>query len=284
MRQALAALIDYAGLYPPAELSLAQAQEEFRAARAGSHAWLLGRFILPASVLTEADAALEGPFSAIADGTPVALRALAASPLAGAVEALEIRLDAAAADVEDAIATLRAAIDDAALGQLPAFVEIPRGDDWPATLTGAFGALRRTRLGAKLRCGGATAAAFPSVDEVAAFLSAAQAQRVPFKATAGLHHPVRHRDRATGSMMHGFLNLLAAAALAPRVDDATLARVVAEEDAAAFAFGDHSFSWRGHRVNVGGLARMRTEAFVAYGSCSFAEPVEDLIALGILPA
>jgi hypothetical protein len=98
-----------------------------------------------------------------------------------------------------------------------------------------------------------------------------------------LHHPVRHVDAATGFTMHGFLNILAAAALAPRLDTAALARVVAEEDATAFTFDDASFSWRDQRIGVDELERTRRQAFVAYGSCSFAEPIEDLCALGVLP-
>ena len=147
----------------------------------------------------------------------------------------------------------------------------------------AMNSLARAELGGKLRCGGVTAEAFPSVDEVADFIVAARDANVAFKATAGLHHPVRHRDPASGFTMHGFLNLLAAAALAPRVDSQTLQRIVAEEDPNAFAFDDASFSWRNERIDIAELTRTRRDAFVAYGSCSFSEPVDDLSALGLLP-
>ncbi len=121
------------------------------------------------------------------------------------------------------------------------------------------------------------------MDEVADFIAAANDAGVAFKATAGLHHPVRHRDATTEFMMHGFLNVLAAAALAPRVDRVTLARIVAEEDPGAFAFDEATFRWRDEIVEAADIERMRRDAFVAYGSCSFAEPIDDLTALGILP-
>jgi hypothetical protein len=119
---------------------------------------------------------------------------------------------------------------------------------------------------------------------VGEFIAAAANAGVAFKATAGLHHPVRHVDPATGFTMHGFLNILAAAALAPRLDRETLLRVVAEEDPAAFTFDDTSLRWRDERVELDAIARLRRDAFVSYGSCSFSEPIEDLTALGILPA
>ena len=153
-----------------------------------------------------------------------------------------------------------------------------------AALAAAMPALAQTRLGAKIRCGGLTADAFPSVDDVAAFIAAAAAANVPFKATAGLHHPVRHVDRATGFTMHGFLNLLAAAALARASTCETLR-------ANRCGRRPQRICVRRRIVSVGatnasaspGSRRMRRDGFVAYGSCSFAEPVDDLTSLGILP-
>ena len=81
--------------------------------------------------------------------------------------------------------------------------------------------------------------------------------------------------------MHGFLNLLAAAALAPRSDLDALLRIVAEEDARAFAFDEATFAWRDRRVNLDYLRSTRACAFAGYGSCSFDEPIADLTALGL---
>jgi hypothetical protein len=284
VRAAFGELIDYAGLFPPAQLTLAQARDEYRASRAGSHAWMLGRFIIPAQLLVESAHTVEGPFSVIVE-RQAKLDGLASARKAGVnVEALETPLREApsADDVPGAIERLRSALAHAALDDLPTYVEIPRFARWNEWLPRAMNALRNAGLHAKIRCGGLTADAFPSVQDVAAFIAAARAAKVSFKATAGLHHPVRHRDRSTGSYMHGFLNLIAAAAMAPDSSAQTLERIVEEEDPAAFRFEDDAFLWRDRRASVQDLAIARRDAFVAYGSCSFAEPVADLKALGIL--
>ena len=82
--------------------------------------------------------------------------------------------------------------------------------------------------------------------------------------------------------MHGFLNILAAAAVAPRAGLEMLSRIVAEEDAAAFRFDETALWWREERIGDEALRAARRAAFVSYGSCSFSEPVEDLTALGLL--
>ena len=130
-------------------------------------------------------------------------------------------------------------------------------------------AVREARAGAKIRCGGTT---LPSVEEVAAFVAACRDAGVPFKATAGLHHPIRSGDR------HGFLNLLAAAVFA----DGDLEAILAEEDPQAFSVDEQGLSVHGHHADATAIAEARADLFVAYGSCSFDEPVDDLITLGVL--
>jgi hypothetical protein len=146
-----------------------------------------------------------------------------------------------------------------------AFWELSPGRGLP----GAVAAVREARAGAKIRCGGTT---LPSVEEVAAFIVACRDAGVPFKATAGLHHPIRSGDR------HGFLNLLAAAVFA----DADLEAILAEEDPSAFTLDADGFGVHGQRAGAETIRAARAELFVAYGSCSFDEPVDDLTALGML--
>ncbi len=275
-RVAFSRFIDYAGLFPPAELSLPLAREAYERARAGPFAWMLGRFILRASSLPAwADNAIE--LSVILDDANASVIPQARRADIGGLEVPPFAVPA-----EESLADLRAALNRSGLGRVPVFVEVARNAG-RERLEVLFKNLVSHEFGAKLRCGGVTAEAFPSVDEVADFLAAAEAANIAFKATAGLHHPVRRRDAATGVMMHGFLNLLVACALARRVRKETLQRVVAEEDSAAFSFAEASLSWRDVTIDISELESVRRDRFVAYGSCSFAEPVEDLTALGILP-
>ena len=304
VRAAFSSLIDYAGLFPPAKLAMAPAVAEYAAARQGPSSWMLGRFIVPASRVGELLERLPaGPafdLSVIIDAELDPRRWLAAlqgrlEELAAALSssgriaagALEVPLPPLASRRETfdaSLGQLRASLDRAGFAQVPVYAEIPRGHDWIEQLPGAFSAMPRARVMAKIRCGGLDPAAFPSPTEVAAFVREACAAGVAFKATAGLHHPVRHFNAGQGVTMHGFLNLLAAAAFAADCDAETLERIVAEEDPAAFSFDEDSFSWRERRCDAEGLARVRERGFVGYGSCSFDEPVDDLVALNVLPA
>jgi hypothetical protein len=119
---------------------------------------------------------------------------------------------------------------------------------------------------AKLRCGPAV----PELADLSDAIRACRVQGVPFKATAGLHHGVREDGQ------HGFLNLLAAAMF-----DGDEEAALAEEDADAFRLDGDAFRWRDRAASAPDIERGR-ELFVAFGSCSFSEPVDDLRALGLL--
>ena len=56
----------------------------------------------------------------------------------------------------------------------------------------------------------------------------------------------------------------------------------ADDDAASFAAGPAGLRWRGRRIGAGTLRAVRHELFPGYGSCSFDEPVQDLIQMGLL--
>lgn len=299
-RAAFQGLVDYAGLFPPAQLDIAAALQEYEEARAGPYAWMLGRFIVPASRLEDLRRIAGDrvpPLSVILDAggdartwlsnTQALLARLAELCAAGVrVEALEIALPPLRTKRESYDATIgqfAASLRQSPLADVPAFVELPRDERWENELSGAVYALARHRLGAKVRCGGVIAQAFPEPREIAAFLAATAEEQVPFKATAGLHHPVRHFNKASGFTMHGFLNVLAAAAFARagRSRD-ELERVLDDEEAADFGIDGEALRWNGDVVDAGRLHELREGGFIAYGSCSFTEPVEDLRHLELL--
>ena len=98
----------------------------------------------------------------------------------------------------------------------------------------------------------------------------------PIQSDAGLHHPILvcHYNPQSGFTMHGFLNILAAAALAPRAGFETLRRVVAEEEPSAFQFEAEGLRWRDERIGaearpkLAGIARLSLTAAAASTSRS----------------
>jgi len=274
-RALLGRLIDHAALFPPASMDMPAALEVDREARASEYAWMLDRFICPASKLDQLPADAP-PLSVVLDGGEGDLDAVAAAQAAGRrVELVEARIDPAW--IPDTQALVRGKLGD----EVQAFWELAPGRG----LRGAVAAVREAGAGAKIRCGGVTADAFPPPEAVAAFVAACRDAGVRFKATAGLHHPVRHVEEATGFHMHGFLNLLAAAvfAHAEGLGEDELAALLAEEDPAAFAVDADGLEVHGHRTGAAEIAAARAELFAAYGSCSFSEPVEDLKLFSVLP-
>ncbi|HEX9977230.1 MAG TPA: hypothetical protein VGB41_01260 [Acidimicrobiia bacterium] len=292
---ALSRLIDYAGLFPPARLAMESAVAGYRAGRGGGNAWMIDRFICPASRLTHLAAVLvatmdewEDPWrvTVTADGGPDAVGSDAL-----AVRAFDSQMNGSALIevVETALPASDAGdwmIRAADVLERPVFFEIP----WRDGATAALDSVVSTRetvgatLGAKLRCGGRVAEAFPPPGVVATVIAGCRDRELRLKATAGLHHPFRHFDPETGFSHHGFVNLLAASTAATGgADLVELTEIVGDTDPSSFALDQGGLTWRGHRFGGSTVTRNRERLFVGYGSCSFDEPVEDLTAIGVLP-
>jgi hypothetical protein len=287
-------LIDYAGLFPPASLDMAGAVAGYRAARESSRGWLVDRFIVPASRLEELALSLTGSMTAgeepwglsvIADigefpGFADSHRAIAAYTTemasASSVELIEAKLPPQPAEFD---------IGEAAVafagGGAVAFFEMPP-DELPLDALDAARRQRDVALGTKLRCGGVTADAFPTPRRVADFIAGCVARSLPFKCTAGLHHPIRHVAPDTGFVHHGFLNIVAAS-LAAAEGSAELVDIISDTDPRAFNVGRSGVTWRDSTFGVATIESVRSGTFVGYGSCDFDEPVADLVGMGMLP-
>lgn len=281
VRAALAGLIDYAGLFPPAQLDMAGAVSEYAAARLGSHAWMLGRFIVPAARIGELAEAI--PPNEPAFPLSVITAADLADRLPERPE-LRARVTVEAFEVSarhEEISLVASASKTRA--DLPVFVELRRDAAWRANLPDSMSELAGADLGAKVRCGGLEQSAFPSPEELAAFVVCAAAAGVRFKATAGLHHPIRHVEPKSGLHMHGFLNLLFAAVFAQQgAGEPEIRECLAGEDTREFVFDAGGLRRSDRRASTQEIEDARARLFAGYGSCSFAEPVEDLQNLGLL--
>jgi hypothetical protein len=287
----LEGLVDYAGLFPPAGESMSQALDGYASYLSGPDRNALGRLIVPFSRLKEFESTA-GEFLPRETGRePWKLSVITTGDVSAA--ALEItsfnrrhseRATAGLAviDVMELKAASPAEIE-LQQSRLPAsfttYFEIPLDGDLPAL----FRSLARSAARAKIRTGGVTADAFPSAEAIVSFLVAAHREGVAFKATAGLHHPVRGKYRLTyeaGSptgLMYGFLNVFLAAVLvaAGGARDDALA-LLEESDSSAFSFSDDVIVWRGHRFDSEQIRAWRAEFAMSFGSCSFREPVDEL--------
>ena len=286
---ALAGLIDYAGLFPPAGLSLDVVADQYGRYRAGRHAWMLGRLVVPADRLAEtevaahrAGASVDEPWRVTAlVGTADQSDALAAALIDGHHRPCSVR-------VESVEAVAGSADDIARLARVwpiefERYVEIPAEPD-PAPLMAALSA---AGLFAKIRAGGVAPDRFPTTAQMARFLVRARDAGVPMKATAGLHHALRGDYRLTyepesaKATMHGFLNLVLAATLlaASKIDEELADACLDDDRAHAFKLSGRAGSWLNGVVTYSELSHARRSLLRSVGSCSFDEPVAEIDAL-----
>lgn len=284
----LEGLVDYAGLFPPAALPMDDAVRNYAAYRVGERRGMLARFVLPVARLDEFVRAA----SRIDRGGDIGPWPL--SVLAGPIDASVVAAfnrEHGARWVVDSIEAKATTVGEvnavaAAYGGLIVYVEIPVDAD-PAELVHAIGA---AHLRAKIRTGGVTPEAFPAPAAVLRFLAECVQRQVPFKATAGLHHPLRgeypltYAPDAERGTMYGFLNVfLAATLLHAGTEPASLVELLEERDPAAIVADAHGISWRGLHASAAQVAQARSRFAGSFGSCSFEEPVQDLAALRLLP-
>jgi hypothetical protein len=289
LRAMMRRLVDYAGLFPPAELSMSDATAHYAEYLRSPDAWMLGRFVVPAERLDELASCAEPLLGSGGEGWRISA-IVGADKNAGPrvrsfnsaqrgrlmVDVVECR-PIAQGSVASTIGTLP--------GELRIFVELPLLDD---PRTGLL-EIRGAGAWAKIRTGGVMADAFPSAREIGRFLARAAELIVPFKATAGLHHPLcgtyplTYEEASAKARMFGFLNVFTAAVFAQgHMHERLLAELVDEERAEAIQFSDDKVVWHGHAATTTQITRARASLGLAFGSCSFEEPVAGLRELGLL--
>ncbi|NEP01264.1 MAG: hypothetical protein F6K58_21915 [Symploca sp. SIO2E9] len=284
-------IVDYAGLFPPAKLTMGEAITNYAHYQMTPQHWMLGNFVLPASRLNEFEELL-----------------LKLPPEDGKTRQWQISL-ISSQEVDSAIAKIQSLNDshniavaslefpplspreiEKVLPYLPAeveaFFEIPYSGDLKSYLS----VLQRLGVSAKIRTGGLSADAFPTIFQLEQFIFACAEAQVPFKATAGLHHPLPGNYPLTDEpnsprlAMHGFLNvaLLAALLYWQKVTAQEALTVLQESAIEGFQFLAESIAWKDYRLDIWELQKARQSFFRSFGSCSFQEPIESLKELKLL--
>ena len=292
VRALLAEIVDYAGLFPPSQLSMPEAVANYAAYRNDEYAWMLGRFVVPVSRLDEfiecADGFLEQKPSKVWRMSVLAGEDVTAT-LRQIDEFNKNNGDRVLCDALEIKANSVSKIENTA-NALPdyllAYFELPLGENLEELVL----ALAMMHQRAKIRTGGMTADAFPSSAEIIRFVQMCVAAKVPFKATAGLHHPMRcfkalsYEPDAPHGMMHGFLNLFLTTGFAKQgFKPNILEELMEDEFAEGFDFSDGGVNWhQDYFLPTIQLKKLREENIISFGSCSFEEPIEDLQSLEIL--
>ena len=286
-RAILEGLIDYAGLFPPAGLPMREAVLSYAAYQRRPDAWALGRFVVPVSRLGEFEASIGELSERDLLGARWPLTALLGPEVRadlGRVEAFNERylhggpdvlsLEARAGNPGE-IASLRALVPS----RYELYLELPLA----GSLAPLMEALAASRARAKMRTGGTQVAEIPATEAVLEFLVLAARLRVPFKATAGLHHPLRgiaaltYQPGSARATMFGYLNVFLAATVlwsGGSADDA--GRLLAIEDRSQLQLGENAIRWGAVEVARAEIVRTRREFALALGSCSFTEPLEEI--------
>lgn len=289
MQSVFNAIVDYAGLFPPASCGMEEAVANYARYRASEDRWMLGRFVVAASRLDELAAAVATTGIVLDPAAPWGLSVVVGAHLPNerarldafahthggsglVVEAVEARVGSAG----------EAGVVGAALADVgERYLEVPHQTSYGDLIQ----AIAEVGAFAKIRTGGTTPEAFPSPLVLTRFLMAVTRIGLPFKATAGLHHPWRgsypltYDAESPRHPMYGFVNLLMATAVLRAGGDGETAQAILEEsDPAAFRRTDDSIAWRDQVVTRDQLVATRLEGFRGFGSCSFREPVDELAA------
>ena len=276
-----AGLVDDAAVFPPGNAPLDAAVRDHLAHREAPYAGLLGPFVVGDGRLPELIEVLSGrpdaeplPVTVVVSGGAGALEP--AARWAEGSERLDLRgLEVALRDLDDLVGAARRTAAAADLGlDLPTYVELPvvgasaGSHQWLAALDEVAAADLRL----KWRTGGTTADLFPTSADLAAAIDAALDRELPFKATAGLHAALRHRDPGTGFEHHGFLGVLLATRAA--LDGEDVVAALEERDADAV---------RARLDALGEETLTRTRRwFTSFGCCGVQDPLEDLVELGLV--
>ena len=287
-------LIDYAGLFPPAGEDMRTAVDNYAQYLGGSDRAALGRFIVPLARVAEFEDAAADRLPRERNGKPWRISVLVAEDVRRAADeiadfnsrhTIKSRRGLAVIDVAELKASTLEEIGNQQRDlprTITSYFEIPLTGDVPSLVK----AIAEVNSRAKIRTGGLTPDAFPRAESIIDFMLACRAESVPFKATAGLHHPIRGEYSLTyepGSpkgMMYGFVNVFLAAALVADAAPEDVALAALEEtNPVAFEFHDDYLQWRDYKVTSEQLASTRAEAALSFGSCSFREPIDELAPL-----
>lgn len=322
VRALLEGIVDYAGLFPPAKLDMEPAVQNYMEYLASDYAWMLGKFVCSRVRIEEALTAFKAKsnsniveFSMIGvyreERTDFLEQLKADAIFAQSIEdrtdgmyripSYEIKLPDSVTKklpswaIYELISEASQTILEKAPNLTSIYFETDLKSDWKNAIANVLDGIFRYRqvnsvadnelqCGFKLRCGGARPEDHPAIDLVETAVRYTKNASIPMKFTAGLHHPIRHYDETMKVKKHGFLNVFLASILHNiyNLNEENLKNLIAEEVSDNFHFSDHGLRWMSYQALTHQVQNARKDVVISFGSCSFLEPTEDLVALGLL--
>lgn len=294
LESSLTELIDYAGLFPPAKLSMDSSFAEYSKHVEGPEAMLVRSFVCPASHLMELAALIER--KPVEAAIPISVIGGGGESQAAWEYALEHDarfMESFAAEAGDSAELIgyevklphtdrlqQCIADLKPFNSLEVYLEAPWDDALPDNLVAIA---ESAWVYAKARTGGVEAAAFPSAADLAGFIQSACQLDLSYKLTAGLHHPFPTTDAALKVEMHGFVNALAATVFAQKFDltKKEIEAVLTERDSSRFKFDGDGLRLGELEASLEDIENGR-DLFQSFGSCSISEPWRDLVSAGTL--
>ena len=289
LRALLDQLFDFAGIYPPAELSMSDAIKEYLNRRSSADAFLQQRFACGSGRLGEL---LEGLESVNADGLEIAVVGPTTTDRAAWESALE--LCAKQLNQFESKSGNRASVgsfeirvpnntdigswmpDLRGFDGVDVFVELPWGDGQVDAISHIA---EFETFGVKARTGGLSVDAYPSASDLSKFIHECCASEVPFKLTAGLHHA---RVGQGAAHEHGYLNVAVATAMAI-AEDLSSDEIREVLECRDLTFGPDSIAAVDLEIDLEDIADGRA-LLAAIGTCSIEEALTDLRTLGLMGA
>ena len=272
-------IIDYAGFFPPSQLPIEEAFNNFLYYQKQGHREMLSKFICPAHHLqTIYDLCIEKDTSNI----PVIVVG-PAKDIENQMHWMSMhndRLSFSVAEIkfdyrEDSLLNISRIINsDISLDIV--FLE-PDCESIDTSFVSFLDELsNNSSFGLKIRCGGSMAKVVPPANLLSSLFILCAERTIPLKFTAGLHHAVRYIND-DNHIEHGFINVFlgSVAAYSGITEKAVISNMLECQNKHKFIFSDYGIEFEGSKISHTDITKAR-QSITSFGSCDFIQPVDDL--------
>jgi hypothetical protein len=306
-------IIDYAGIIPPSNLDIKSAFRNYIKYISGEEKWMIGKFIIPARKLislsfmneTEelsnpvelavllTDENLFCDFNSSLYNDIKNIKEINSSHFSLNTFELKLPLDLCNIDnfckIPEFLDKTYYSISESIKSNANIFFELNINDDWKYLIPVFSEMLSNYKMedngvGFKFHTGNIIEDSIPSTEKISLAIFSCNDAKVPFKATAGFHHPIRCFDNSTSTKMHGFINVFGAGiqTFMHKLSKESLAEIINDENPENFVFSDNGFNWKNFFVDKDEIEFTRNNFMISFRSDNFDKPREDLKYLNLL--